>query len=61
MGATRPAGGVRSLTFFKEELDRCMAFAGTPNLAAIDRGCLQDWGLVYKPVNATVKPVLDRP
>ncbi|MGI4839876.1 MAG: alpha-hydroxy acid oxidase [Janthinobacterium lividum] len=48
LAAGGEAGGLRSLTFFKEELDRCMAFAGTPDLAAINAHCLQDFGLVYR-------------
>lgn len=46
LAAAGHAGGLRSLQFMREELDRCMAFAGVADVAAVGLDNLQDMGLV---------------
>lgn len=46
LAAAGHAGGLRSLQFMREELDRCMAFAGVADVAAVGLQNLQDTGLV---------------
>jgi isopentenyl diphosphate isomerase/L-lactate dehydrogenase-like FMN-dependent dehydrogenase len=52
-------GALRSLQFFREELDRCMAYAGAVNATQIDLGNLQDLGSVFIPdaAGSSVKPL----
>jgi isopentenyl diphosphate isomerase/L-lactate dehydrogenase-like FMN-dependent dehydrogenase len=46
LAAAGHAGGLRSLQFMREELDRCMAFAGVAEVGGVGLDNLQDMGLV---------------
>lgn len=49
LAAGGAAGGLRSLEFLREELDRCMAYAGTNDVTRLSLQNLQDLGTVFAP------------